>query len=157
VQSRSFRLVFTPLLALLVAVVAACENPVGDGGGHRTAREVIITEADGTTVIAQTQNNAQWAGAPLTLRAGESREVRVFFVNQAGDRFQLPAAGASHTLHLAFSTPGVAGYEATSAERGHLRGLAVGNTTMSVHIWHGVHPGGHEDWSTPGLAVVVEP
>jgi len=144
------------LLAAVLAVTAGCDNPVGDRGGHRVATNVVITEADGATVITQTQANAAWT-APLTLQAGRSREIRVFFVAPGGERFQLPAAGASHTLRVDVANTTVARFEATTTEVARLAGQAAGTTTARIYLWHGVFPQGHEDFVTPELTIQVAP
>jgi len=144
------------LLAAVLAATAACSNPVGDRGGHRVATNVVITEADGTTIVTQTEANAAWT-APLTLQAGQSREIRVFFVAPGGERFQLPAAGASHTLHVGVANTTVARFDPSTTELARFHGQAAGATTARVHLWHGVFPQGHEDFVTPDLTIQVAP
>jgi predicted small secreted protein len=144
------------VLALAAATLSGCQNPVRDGGGHRVARDVVITAADDAdNVLMRTQDNAQWLGGPLTVPVDGSREVRIFFVSPTGERFQLPAAGASHTLYVGIGDAAIAGYEPVSTERGRFAGRSAGTTTGRIYLWHGVHPAGHEDYFTPEFTIQV--
>jgi hypothetical protein len=149
IRTRAWTLGLAAFLTL-----SGCSNPVADNG-HRTMRDVVITSADGATLV-QTQDNQSWVGAPLVLTPGEALAVSIFFIAPDGTQFQLPASGASHTLHVATEQPEIARYEPLSATTGQFVSQASGATTAIIYLWHGVHPSGHADAASPPLPIVVE-
>jgi hypothetical protein len=147
-------LISVSLLGAVLLVAGGCTNPVRDDQVHRTFASVVITAEDGQTVYAQSQGRVGWEQG-ITLSPGETLPVRVFFVDETGTRFQLPHGGAEYTLHVASANPAVARYEPVSDQAGRLVAVAAGATSLTVHLWHGVHPQGHPDASVAGLAVEV--
>ncbi len=149
----SRRYAVMPCLALLFLVLAGCQNPV-QSERHRNAAGVVITDLQDQE-IARLQGG-QWQGtpgSPLPLQVGQALAVRVYFLDAAGDRFQLPHTGAAHTLRVNVADEGVATYQA-QADHGVFHGVAEGTTTANVMVWHG----SHSDFeSQPHLGIVVTP
>lgn len=153
-RSIAFRLRrATPLIAL-AALLGACDNPLRDHDDHLEARGVVITDLAGA-VIAETHGN-HWDfthGSDLHLHPGEEKDVRIWFVDPAGNRFQV---GQQHGYELVVQVaqPAIARYGG-HGDHGHFEGVSVGETTAVIHLWHGQHPSGHPDYSTPALAIEV--
>lgn len=148
--TKPLRLVALSALALL----AACDNPVeGDDAHEEEIEAVQITDMAGA-LIAELHGD-HWdfegGGDALHLHAGEEMEVKIFFVAEDGDRFQLPPSGAEHTLRVEIANPAVARYEGET-DHGHFVGVAAGETTAAIQVFHG----SHADWQTnPPLPIEV--
>lgn len=133
------------LLAIpAVIILGACENPVQADHEHvEEVESVEITDLAG--VMIATLQGDQWefedGGDALHLNPGDAMEVKIFFVAPDGDRFQLPAAGEEHTLHVEVLNPAIVEYEA-HGEHGDFNALSVGETTAEIQIYHG----SHADW-----------
>ena len=145
------------LAALLTLILAlgACDHPLGHDHDHLQARGVVITDLAGQT-LAET-HGSHWhyrgGGSDLHLHRGEELDVRIWFVDPAGQRFQL-AGQRDYQLVVQVADPAVARYDG-HGDHGHFEGLAVGRTTAVIHLWHGAHPAGHPDYSSPPLTLDV--
>jgi hypothetical protein len=140
--------------AAVLFATAACDNPVEHDHGHLEARGVAITDLAGAT-IAETHGD-HWdfaSGSDLHLHPGEELEVRVWFVDPDGDRFQLGDRD-DYELVVIVEDEAVASYGG-HGDHGHFEAGAAGETTAVVHLWHGRHPAGHPDYSSPPLAIEV--
>ncbi len=151
IEGRVIRLVALVGLTSMVA----CNNPVGDDDDHlEEIAGVEITNLTGAD-IARYENgvwNFPVGKNALQLQVGEETGVRIYFVAEDGDRFQLPHTNAEYTINVEFGNPAVAGYTGAS-NHGHFEGLAAGTTAANIQVLHG----GHEDWETSvGLPITVE-
>ena len=144
-----FRLMGMTLLLPLAVMVSGCGNPVGEGHNVRRATGVVITDLENRTLVAS-EGNA-WDGPLIALQAGQALPVRIFFIDPAGERFQLPTTGAEHTLRVEFTPAGIMSYEGPQADQGALRGVAPGETHATIMVWHGAH----SDFRSPPLRLEV--
>jgi hypothetical protein len=149
---------FKPALRLLtlpaMALLGACDNPVDADDSHfETPTSVEITDLAGA-MIAKLQGD-HWdysrGGDALHLHPGDEMEVRIFFIADDGDRFQLPPSGEEHTLRVEVKDPAIVEYEG-HADHGHFVAGAAGETTAAIQVYHG----SHADWQTnPPIAIEV--
>lgn len=133
----------SPLRAIaLIAVlgVAACNNPVEHNDEHIDGADgVEITDIAGAVIA--TYAEGAWTfttGDALHLHPDEESEVRIYFIADDGDRFQVPLSGDEYTLRIDFDHP-IAEYEGHS-DHGHFVGLAAGETSANIQLYHGSHP-----------------
>ncbi len=137
-----------------VVILGACDNPVEQDDDHlEEIASVEITDLQ-NNLIAELHGD-HWdfegGGDALHLHPNEEMEVRIFFVAEDGDRFQLPPSGQEFTLRVEIANPAVASFEAES-DHGHFAGLAAGETTAAIQVFHG----GHADYQTnPPLPIEV--
>jgi hypothetical protein len=134
---------------------AACDNPIGHEHDHLEARGVVITDMAGTT-IAETHGN-HWhyaSGSDIHLHVGEEMDVRIWFVDPAGERFQVTDHHHDHEMVVQIANPAIATYGG-HGDHGHFEGESAGETTAVIHLWHGNHPAGHADYSSPPLTLEV--
>ncbi|MBA2670283.1 MAG: hypothetical protein H0U67_07940 [Gemmatimonadetes bacterium] len=139
----------------LVATTAACDNPVGQDDDHLEARGVVITDMAGA-MIAETHGD-HWdftSGSEIHLHPGKEMEVRVYFVDPAGNRFQVGSL-TGYQLVVQVANPSIVTYGG-HGDHGHFEALGTGETTAVIHLWHGNHPSGHADYSSPALAIDVD-
>ncbi len=152
---RRLRTLVMLLVLPLTATLSGCENPVGNDHEVREATGVVITDLqDNVLLTTEGAGAAGWVGAPLTLQVGQELPVRIFFIDPAGERFQLPPSGAEYTLRVEFTPAGIANYVAQQAEQGVFRGLAPGETHARINIQHGGEAG-HPDFQSPPLRIEV--
>lgn len=141
-----------PVFAVVsLALLAACENPVGRNDGHiDAAMAVEIMDLEGN-MIADLHGN-HWHGSPLHLHPGDELEVAIHFVAADGDRFQLPHSGEAHTLGVEIADTSVLTYTAVG-QNGRFTAIDEGETTIRILINHGAHA----DWgeTNPALRAVV--
>ncbi len=139
--------------AAVLLLTAACDNPVGNDHEHLEARGVVITDMAGA-VIAETHGD-HWdyaSGNDVHLHEGEDLDIRIWFVNPAGERFQV--TDHDYELVVQIANPSIATYGG-HGDHGHFEGESVGTTTAVIHLWHGNHPAGHADYSSPALTLNV--
>lgn len=137
--------------ALLVAALAACDNPVEHDDDHEEAVGVVVTDLAGVTLATYTPGAWTFAsGDALHLHPGEELAVKIFFLAEDGDRFQLPHTGAEHTLRVDVANQAVVEYHA-HGDHGDFEAIAVGETTAKIQLYHGGHP----DFETTGLPIEV--
>ncbi len=133
------------LLAIpTVLILGACDNPVEPGEAHFDEIESVeITDMAGNLIAEMHGDHWHFAGggSALHLHPGDEKAVRIFFIAEDGDRFQLPDAGAEHTLRVTIEHPTVVEYEG-EADHGHFVALTAGDTTADIQVFHGDHP----DW-----------
>lgn len=137
--------------ALLVAALGACDNPVEHDDDHEEATGVVVTDLAGVTLATYTPGS--WTvvgGDALHLHPGEELGVKIFFLAEDGDRFQLPHTGADHTLRVQIANESVVEYHA-HGDHGDFDAIAVGETTAKIQLYHG----GHADFETTGLTIEV--
>lgn len=136
----------------LVALLAACDNPITYQTDHLEAVELIVLDATGAE-LARTVENREWVGpaaeAGLAVPAGETLTLRVRFVTLEGDEVPITAR-AGLTLRVEWETDGLAVHEAWG-ERDELHGLQPGTTALRFLAWHE----SHADFITPPLDLTV--
>ena len=148
---------FRAVLPLAVAALAACDNPVAhdDHDDHFEPDEVaaiVITAMDGTTIA--TWQPSAWtfaAGSSFQLEVGQAREVRIVFVLDDGDEVQLSHEGAEHTLSVVVEDTNIAAYDG-HGDHGDFEGLAAGQTTAHIEVFHGSHA---DFIAQPGMPIEV--
>lgn len=143
------------LLALSAAVLlSACDNPVdSDGDEHLDEPTgVQITDLGGTVLATSDGDNWDFprAASALTVPLGGDLDVRIYFVSDDGDRFQLPPEGDEHTLRVASANASIVTYQAGATE-GQFVGVSTGQTTVVIQAFHGGHP----DYESPALPIRV--
>lgn len=141
-----------PFVSLFaVAFLAACDNPVDKDDHEDDIVGVEVTTMSGTVLAAYAGGAWQIPGGDaLHLHLDEEEEVRIFFLADDGDRFQLPPSGSEHTLRVVIDNPAIVSFEA-HPDHGHFKGLAVGETTAEIQVYHG----SHTDFETEPLPIEV--
>ncbi len=144
------------LVVPALALLGACQNPVGGGHNLLRATDVVITDLQNNT-LATTQGAgaAGWIGGPLMVPEGGELPVRIFFISSAGERFQLPLSGAEHTLRVDIANESIAIYQGQTTQ-GSFHGRSPGSTSAIIHVWHGVHADFSTDPNSP-LVIQVAP
>ena len=97
------RKLFSIRMAALAGVVAlgACDTPVEPDHDDHEAVGAEVQDLEGN-VIATFENDS-WtftSGDALLMQTGDELEVRIFFIAEDGDRFQLPQSGQEYTLNV---------------------------------------------------------
>lgn len=136
---------------MLVAALAACDNPVGESD-HEEAAGLVVRQ--GTTVLVRVEGTVV-SGPGLTVPAGEETpHLTVFMLAEDGDEF---TPDDDYYLEVVFGDDDVAAWEhdTPGGFGGHLHGGAVGSTTIEFRLMHGAVGSGHEDYSTPDGAITV--
>lgn len=140
---RTFRF----MLLAGAAVLAACDTPVSPADHFdEEPVGVEIEDLEGNVIATYTLASNVWtfaSGNSLTMEAGDQVDVRIFFIAEDGDRFQLPHSDAEHTLFVAIADEDVAAYTPLGST-GEFTALSEGSTSAEVQIYHGAH----EDWWT---------
>lgn len=140
---RTFRF----MLLAGAAVLAGCDTPVSpDDHFDEEPVGVEIEDLEGNVIATYTLASDVWtfaSGNALTMEAGDQVDVRIFFIAEDGDRFQLPHADAEHTLAVAIADEQVATYT-PSGSAGEFTAISQGTTSAEVQVYHGAH----EDWWT---------
>lgn len=143
------RITMGSALAMIVALsAAACDNPVGDED-HEEAAGLVVEDAQGNP-LATVDANRNVTGS-VTVAAGQNREIRVFFVDEHGDRITLD--GSEFTLRGTSAAAAVATWTKLSESSGRVAGVSAGATVIVFDLMHGGHP----DYSAPGIPVTVTP
>ena len=136
------------LLALALALpAAACNNPVDREDDHHEAAGLVVEDAQGA-VLARVDANRTVTGS-IPVQNGQDRELRVFFLDEDGDR--IPLAGDEFSLGATVQNTAVAAWTKLAEDRGRVSGRAVGSTTIRFDLMHGGHP----DYSAPEIPVSV--
>lgn len=124
------------LAALTLSLsLAACGNPV-EREDHHEAAGLVVEDAQGAVLARVDQNRAVTGG--ITLKSGEAREVRVFFVEADGERIALD--GREFSLRATVQNTGVATWTKLAEDRGRIGGASAGSTTIRFDMMHGGHP-----------------
>lgn len=145
----------TILTALSVlSVLSACSDSTGPGDDHKDPAGLRAT-LSGTALV--TVNAARQVTGSFTVAAGQSTgAISVAFLDEDGD----PISPASDE-YLRVEIDGTAIASATQNPGGAftftLNGLVAGTTTMRLSLMHGTFPGGHSDYTSPNITVVVTP
>lgn len=142
------------LAVVCVAVLGACDNPVGYQTDHLEAVEVVVRDATGAE-LARTVENQRWTGpaaeAGLVVPAGEVLTLQVRFVTLEGDEVPVTAR-AGLSLRVEWEPEGLAVHEPLDTTD-RLLGLRAGTTAVRLLAWHGTHA----DFISPPLTVTVAP
>ncbi len=144
-----------PLLGLAAAAVlalGACSDSTGPDDDHREPAG-LRASAGGTLLVSV--NAARQVTGSFTMAAGQSTgTITVSFLNDDGN----PITPASDE-YLRVENDGTGIVSATQNPGGAftftLNGLAVGTTVMRLSLMHGTFPGGHADYTSPNITVVV--
>jgi hypothetical protein len=138
--------------AALVAttLLAACDNPVGNGHEGRDAIGArIYAWQDGQVGVLLTEHTQGTWTSGIELVAGTSLAVAVRFIDPQGQEFILGETG-DYTLRWTFNPATVVRYDG-QGEFGRLVPLATGTAQADVRVWHG----SHSDWTPPTRFPIV--
>lgn len=138
------------LLAAPLLVLAACSDSPTGPDDHDAEPVTAEVYERGTENLLADVHGDHWDGN-VTLSLGEEIAIDVRFFNADGDEIAL---GGDYTVEAEFAPGLPTDVVLFDAHGDHidLEGVAVGETGLILHFWHG----GHADWSTPALPVVVE-
>jgi hypothetical protein len=138
----------TALVLAATATLGACDSST-DAEDHEDAVGMVITDQNNTT-LASVNASRQVTGS-LTVARGAARHLSVYFLDADGDRFQLDDDD-EHTLGWTVANENVA---VIDSHDGHLDldGVTAGNTTVVFSIMHG----GHSDYDSPAIPIIVTP
>lgn len=145
--------VLTALTAL--AVLSACGDSTGpDDDDHH---EPAGLRASISGAVAVSVNAARQVTGTFTVGAAQSTQpISVVFLDEEGDPLT-----PDDDEYLRIEIDGTATASATQNPGGAftftLNGLVAGTTTMRLSLMHGTFPGGHADYVSPNLTVVVTP
>lgn len=146
-----------PLLGLAAAAVlalGACSDSTGPDDDHR--EPAGLRASAGSTLLVSVNATRQVTGS-FTLTAGQSSgAVAIAFLDADGN----PITPDSDE-YLRIEIDGTATASATQNPGGAftftLNGLAAGTTNLRLSLMHGTFPGGHADYVSPNITVVVTP
>lgn len=142
------------MIAASAVALTACDTPVGPDEHEDEVVGAEVEDLDGNVIAAFDDESKVWtfaSGDALQLATGEELAVRIFFIAEDGDRFQLPHSGAEYTLQVVIANTAIVTYSA-HGDHGDFSGVAEGATTAEIQVFHGSHP----DWRTnPALPIVV--
>lgn len=140
-------------VVMLATSLAACDDMPFDVEEHGDAHGVVVTNLDGS-LIAEAQEAEPWVFAGgashLEITASASREVRIWFVDGDGDRFQLDIGDDEHSLAVTVANPDVATFD-SHGDHGDFFGVAAGTSTATISLMHG----DHEDYTAAPLPIAV--
>lgn len=129
---------FRPL-TLAVAVLAAgalagCDgdDPVIPGDDH--AEEVDAVRLTVGSQVVEVDIGGAVTGGPIAIPAGSSVAVTATFLDHDGDLIQLHAD--DYELRLEPQAAGVVTFTRSGAFAGTLTGVAAGQTSLAVLLWH---------------------
>ncbi|MFN2326984.1 MAG: hypothetical protein ABR551_14050 [Gemmatimonadales bacterium] len=142
------------LAAAAVVVLAACGDSTGPDDDHR--EPAGLRASAGSTLLVSV-NAAREVTGSFTLTAGQSSgAVTLSFLSDNGTPITPDA-----DEYLRIEIDGTATASATQNPGGAftftLNGLVAGTTTMRLSLMHGTFPGGHADYVSPNISVVVTP
>lgn len=143
-QTRTFA---RAALALSLAFgAAACSDSTGEE--HADAEGLQIVDEATDQVIVSVNAQRQVNGS-LTVGVGRERALEVYFLDEDGDRMTLDS---DETLAWTVANTSIA---ELGEHEGHLdlEGIAAGSTTVVLSIQHG----GHSDYDSPAIPIVVTP
>lgn len=132
----------------LAGALAACDNPVRDDDGHSEPAAVVVQDAAGAEIARATTTSSTGA---ITVGAGQTREVRVLFVDEAGVAITLD--GLELSLRGTVTNPSVATFTKTGESAGRVTGVLQGNTSVNFEVRHG----SHTDYAPRPITVTVTP
>ena len=130
------RLLTAPLVLGLALALAACENPVSDGGVHPSGLVVL----DGSAEVATFTAPATVTGR-ITVPAASTRTFRIVLTDRSGNR--IPLDGIEYTLrNLGVVLTPLATASLQGVDNISITGRAAGTTSLVVQVYHG----GHEEF-----------
>ena len=148
------RVLGMPLAAAVLAVSAACDNPVAPEE-HPEAGGVVILDANSGAVLAMSVGANVAFTQPLTLAVSDVLEVEIKFLNADAPndvaRAFFPDAGEGESLRVTIADPAIVEYD-DHGDHGDLTAKAAGQTTVQFELMHG----GHADFRSGLLTVIVE-
>lgn len=138
----------------VTALLAACGDSTGPDDDHAEPAGLRATLASAVVVSV---NEARQVTGSFTVPEGQSTgPISVVFVDEDGDPL-VP----DDEEYLRIDIDGPATATATQTPGGafsfQLNGLADGTTTLRLSLMHGTFPGGHPDYVSPNITIVVTP
>lgn len=145
--ARSLRCALTMLV--VGGVLAACSDK--SPTSPEPHAEPVRAEAylRGTSTKLADTHDDHWHGS-IAATVGTEIEIDVRFLDADDNVVPL---GGDHTVQveIAAGQPGNVASVASHGDHIEVSALTAGETRILIHFWHG----GHADWSTPPLKVVV--
>lgn len=137
-----------------LTVLSACSDSTGPDDEHREPAGLQAT-IGGT--IAVSVNAARQVTGTFTVAAQQGTPlISVVFLDDGGDPIT-----PDDEEYLQVQIDGTATASVTQTPGGAfaftLNGLAAGTTTLRLSLMHGTFPGGHADYVSPNISVVVTP
>lgn len=143
-----------PLVAVALLAGSACDNPI-EPEDHPEAGGVVILDAGTGVVLATSVGARSVFDQPLSLSVSDVLEVEIMFLDADAPtdlaRAFFPDADEGETLAVEIDNEALVTY-ADHGDHGDFTAHAAGQTTLDVRLMHG----GHEDFRTGALTVVVE-
>lgn len=149
--TQIFRL---PLVAAVVLLSAACDNPV-QPEDHPEAGGVLIRAAGTGAVLALSVGANVAFSEPLELTASEVLEVEILFLDASDpDDLELafhPDEDEGESLSVVVANEAIVTY-ADHDDHGDFTAHAAGETTVTIELLHGGHP----DFRSGPLTITVQ-
>lgn len=139
----------------LLGVLGACKDTVTDPHDDHMEDIVAVEIADMSNQQIARYEDGVWTlakgGSAVHMHPGDELAVKIFFIDDHGDKIQLPPSGQEYSLRVKIADTAVLDYDGHS-DHGHFEAKAAGETTAVIQLYHG----NHADWETnPGLAFEV--
>jgi hypothetical protein len=143
-----------PLVAAVVLLSAACNNPV-EPEDHPEAGGVLIRDAGTGAVLALSVGANVAFAEPLELTASDVLEVEILFLD-ASDPDDLalafhPDEDEGESLNVEITNEAIVTY-ADHGDHGDFTAHAAGQTTVTIELMHG----GHADFRSGFLTIMVQ-
>lgn len=148
------RLTILTTLSVL-SILSGCSDSTGPGDRHEDPaglRAVV-----GGTTIVSVNAARQVTGSFAATVGAQSELIQVQFLDEDGDVISPSASSYYLRVQLGNSALATVQQSPAGAYSFRLQGLAAGTTTMQLSLMHGQHPGGHSDYTSPNITVVVTP
>lgn len=132
----------------LLALLTACEHPLGIVTPHIEAADLLVTDSSGT-LLTRTEFNRSWTTEPLVLTQGEPLRIIVTPIDFRGTTIDL-SQRSDLSVRMEAEHPAMLQWEPQRGF-GWIRPFVAGETRIRILIWHL----NHADFVTPWLPVVI--
>jgi predicted small secreted protein len=132
-RSPHLAAIFVPLLVLVGLLLAGCEDATLPGIGRDDPAGVEVTTPDGVRMYRELRGAT--SGNGIVLDRGTEAQIRVSFLNSAGDPIDLAAAGMS--LRGTVVNTHVARFHQQGQTGGAIEGRNPPSTTITFDVMRG--------------------
>lgn len=141
------------LIAALAMLAMACDNPVTPGAAHEepAGAAVFIGESE----VVRSIGGEVTGALPQVAVGMETELLTVVLLDEHGDGLDLTGEEDAY-LRVTIEEPTTAEWQGTGYT-GRIVGKAEGTATLTFQLMHGEPPGGHADFTSMPLEVVVTP
>jgi len=140
-------------IAIAALALGACDNPVTPGAPHEEPAGVAVFM--GGTEIARAIDGEVTGALPEVAEGAQSGLLTIVLLDEHGDGLDLSGEDDVY-LRVTIEDPAVAEWQG-SGYSGFIAGVVEGTTTLTFELMHGEPPGGHADFTSMPLDVVVTP